>query len=86
MVELYKNKKLIDDMILLREFIGRIELDCKQILADIQKADFLLDNIQEDYFDKPLQQERQKDMEEQIKKHQELQKMQEQNKTGDLQL
>jgi hypothetical protein len=76
MVELYKNKKLINDLALLREYIGRIELDVKQTLSDIEKQDILLEDIQETYFDKPLQLEIQKELEEQIKKHQEEEQQQ----------
>jgi hypothetical protein len=76
MVELYKNKKLINDLALLREYLGRIEWDVKQTLSDIEKQDILLEDIQETYFDKPLQLEIQKELEEQIKKHQEEEQQQ----------
>jgi hypothetical protein len=83
MVELYKNKKLIDALLLAREFNGRVELDLKQSLSDIEKQNIYLNEILEEYFDKPQREERQREMEQEIKRHQELEKMQFQNKSGE---
>lgn len=78
-MELYKDKKLLDLLLLAREFNGRIELDLKQTLSDIEIQNIYINEIINDFFDKPLKEERQRELEEDIKKHQELELQQREN-------
>lgn len=79
MIELYKNKKLIDALLLVREFNGRVELDLKQSLSDMEKQNIYLNEILDEFFDKPQKEERQREMEEQIKLYQELERKKQNN-------